>query len=367
MYKLIRKTNHFMIKRKPEVLISSNGLSPKNYSAATMKIKAKVTKVKTMTQLKTHQMIKRMMLGLIDNISHDDEEELCRRPGACAGLLGPTGQNSHVEDIAMMKCSICHEYTEKSQIREHLREHFSGSASSHFCDKCGKSFQTSHLLKYHSLSHDDPKFPCDSCKYKALTKGALKVHIKAVHTRESVQRCDVCFEGFAVQRSLIRHMMKKHGREHKLKCDKCNRIFLTEQRFSLHTADNCKEEILNKKEKNACDICSYKAKEASHLRSHKAAVHDKVTHFCDTCNYKSTWKQNVDDHIKHTHRNIVKVTHPCGLCDYSTTKFGNLKIHAEAVHLKKREECGLCGHTTSGKSNMRKHMIKAHNRTKNGA
>ena len=69
MYKLIHKTNHFMIKRKPEVLISSNGLSPKNYSAATMKIKAKVTKVKTMTQLKTHQMIKRMMLGLIDNIS----------------------------------------------------------------------------------------------------------------------------------------------------------------------------------------------------------------------------------------------------------------------------------------------------------
>ena len=349
-----------MINRISKEFVRSKVSSPKNSSAATMKIKAKVTKVKTMTQLKTYQMIKRMMLDLVESISNDDEEELCRRPGACA-----TGQSSHVEDVAMMKCSICHEYTERSQIREHLIEHYSGSALSHFCDKCGKSFQASHLLKYHELSHEDPKFPCDSCQYKGLTKGALKVHIKAVHTRESVQRCDVCFEGFAVQRSLINHMIKKHDGEHKFKCDKCNRIFLTEQRFSLHTAEICKEEILNKKEKNACDQCNYKAKEASHLRSHKAAVHEKVTHFCDTCSYKSTWKQNLDDHIKRKHRNVVKFTHPCGLCDYSTTKFGNLKIHAEAVHLKKREECGLCGHTTSGKSNMRKHMIKAHNYTKN--
>ena len=322
----------------------------------------------TMTQLKNYKTMKGMILSLIDTISHEDDPhgDLCNRPGACAGRLGRQGQIIHLEDVEMMRCSMCHEFTEKSQIREHLIEHhYSGSSLSHFCDKCGESFRASHLLKYHALSHEDPKFPCDSCQYKGLTKGALQVHIKAVHTRESVQRCDVCFEGFAVQKSLIRHMMKKHDLEHKFKCDKCGRIFMTEQRFSLHTSAICDQEIANKKEKNSCDKCNYKTKEASHLRSHIAAVHDKITHSCDTCDYKSAYKQNVDNHIKHNHRNVAKVPFPCGLCDYSTTKMGNLKIHAEAVHLKKREVCIMCGHTTSGKSNMRKHLIRAHNGVKN--
>ena len=325
-----------------------------------MKIKAEV---KTMTQLKTYQTMKRMILGLIDTSLHGD---LCDRPGACAGRLDRQGQIIHVEDVDMMRCSICNEFTERSQIREHLVEHhYSGSSLSHICDKCGESFQAPHLLKYHALSHEEPKFPCDSCQYKGLTRGALKVHIKAVHTRESVQRCDVCFEGFAVQKSLIRHMMKKHDLEHKFKCDNCGRIFMTERRFSLHTSVICEQEIEFKKQQNACDQCNYKTKEASHLRSHKAAVHDKITHSCDTCDYKSTYKQNVDNHIKHTHRNVAKVAYPCGLCDYRTPKLGNLRIHAESVHLKKREQCIMCGHTTSGKSNMRKHMIRSHNGAKN--
>ena len=328
-------------------------------------------KIKAETMTQTYRTMKRMILSLIDTSLHEDHPhgDLCDRPGACAGRLGRQGQIIHLEDVEMMRCSICNEFTERSQIREHLIEnHYSNSSLSHICDKCGESFRASNLLKYHELSHEDPKFPCDSCQYKGLTKGALKVHIKAVHTRESVQRCDVCFEGFAVQKSLIRHMMKKHDLEHKFKCDNCGRLFMTEQRFSLHTSVICEQEIEFKKEKNACDKCDYKTKEASHLRSHIAAVHDKIKHCCDTCDYKSSWKQNLDDHIKHTHRNVakvLKVPYPCGLCDYSTSKLGNLKIHAEAVHLKKREECVMCGHTTSGKSNMRKHLIKAHNGVKN--
>ena len=269
---------------------------------------------------------------------------------------------TELKTFEMMKCSLCKEFCERSQIRQHLMEHFSGSASSssNFCEQCGKSFRAPHLLSYHALSHETPKFPCGSCQYKGYTKGNLKRHFDAAHTKDYVKKCDVCFEGYAEQRDLIRHMMNKHGLEHKLKCAKCSKIFLSEQRFSLHTPEVCEKRKAADKKRHACDRCNYKAKDPTTLKRHKQAVHDKVKHYCDTCGYKSSWKRALNDHIMHVHGNREK-SYPCGLCDYSTPRITNLKAHAEAVHLKMREECGVCGHICSHKSNMRKHMIKAHN------
>ena len=255
---------------------------------------------------------------------------------------------TELKTFEMMKCSLCKEFCERSQIREHLMGHFSGSdsSSSHICDQCGESFRASHLLSNHALSHEKPKFPCGSCQYKGYTKGTLMKHVHSVHTKDSVKKCDVCFEGFADQRSLIRHMMKKHGLEHKLKCAKCSKIFLTEQGFSLHTPEVCEE------------------KKAAEKKRYEQAVHDKVLHCCETCGFRSLWKRTLTDHVMHVHGNREK-SYNCAQCDYSTPRITNFKAHAEAVHLKMREECGVCGHNASNKSNMRKHMIKAHNGVKN--
>ena len=271
-------------------------------------------------------------------------------------------QMSELKNFEMMKCSLCKEFCERSKIRQHLMEHFSGSdsSSSHICDQCGESFRAYHLLIAHSLNHGTPKFPCDSCQYKGSTKGNLKRHIDAVHTKDSERKCDVCFEGFADQRGLIRHMMNKHGLEHKFKCEKCSKIFLTEQRFSLHTPEVCEKKKAAEKVRHACDRCDYKARNASDIKIHKGAFHDKVFHCCDTCSYRSYSKRALTVHVNQVH-GYGKNFHNCDHCDYSTARVTNLKTHVEAVHLKMREECGSCGHIASGKSSMRKHMIKAHN------
>merc|ERR1739838_64297 len=210
---------------------------------------------------------------------------------------------TELKTFEMMKCSLCKEFCERSQIREHLMEHFSGSASSssNFCEQCGETFRAPHLLSYHALSHETPKVPCSSCQYKGYTKGNLKKHFDAVHTKDSVKKCDVCFEGFADQRSLIRHMMNKHGLEHKFKCAKCSKIFLTEQGFSLHTPEVCEKIKTTEKTRHACERCDYKAKDPSTLKRHKQAVHDKLKHHCDTCGYKSLWKRAMNEHIMHVH------------------------------------------------------------------
>ena len=280
---------------------------------------------------------------------------------------------TQLRTFEMMKCSMCNEFCDRSKIRQHLNEHFSvsGSDSNHVCDKCGDSFRAPHLLRYHDLtSHESPKFPCYSCDYKGYTKFSLRAHINAVHTKDSMSICDACFESFSDKRSLIRHMMNKHELEHKFKCDSCNKIFQTELRFSLHTAQVCEKRKALKKEriekgKIECDKCDYKADCPSRLKDHIQAVHDKVYHRCDKCDYRNLWKQELSKHIKQVHENISKASHPCGLCDYSTPRLANLRTHNEAVHLKKREECGICGHTASNKSNMRKHMISAHNGAEN--
>ena len=169
----------------------------------------------------------------------------------------------------MMKCSLCNEFCQRSQIREHLMEHYSGSdsSSSHICDQCGESFRASHILSNHALSHATPKFPCDSCQYKGYTKGNLKKHFDAVHTKDSMKKCDLCFEGFSDQRTLIRHMMNKHGLEHRLKCEKCNKIFLTEQRFSLHTPEMCEKKKAAEKKRN---------NESYNMRKQMIKAHDGV-------------------------------------------------------------------------------------------
>ena len=274
---------------------------------------------------------------------------------------------TQMRTFEMMKCSLCNEFCDRRKIRQHLNEHFSGSDSNHVCDKCGDSFKAPHLLRYHDLTtHESPKFPCYSCDYRGYTQFTLRAHIHAVHTKDSVSKCDVCFESFADQRTLIRHMINKHGLEHKFKCDNCNKIFLTELRFSLHTAQVCEKRKDLKKEriekgKILCDKCDYKAEGPARLKDHIQAIHDKVYHYCDKCGYRNLWKQELRKHIKQVHENVPKASHSCGLCDYSTPRLANLRTHNEAVHLKKREECGICGHTASNKSNMRKHMISAHN------
>ena len=271
----------------------------------------------------------------------------------------------------MMKCSLCDKFCDRSKIRQHLIEHFSGSDSHHICDKCGESFRASHLLRYHTATiHESPKFPCYSCDYKGYTKFTLRAHIDAVHTKDSRKKCDVCFESLTDQRSLIKHMMNKHDLEHKFKCDRCDKVFLTELRFSLHTEQVCEKIKAAKKEKLEqgklkCDKCEFKADGPARLQYHTQAVHDKVYHNCDKCGYRNLWKYELNKHVKQVHGNVTKPLHPCGQCDYKASKLANLRTHTEAVHLKKREECGICGHTTSGKSTMRKHMISAHNSAKN--
>jgi len=90
---------------------------------------------------------------------------------------------------------------------------------------------------------------------------------------------------------------------------------------------------------HVCDQpnCSYKAKHAGNLIKHKAFVHDTgvVWHVCDQsgCSYKAKQASNLKIHKAFVH-DIGVVWHVCDQpnCSYKTKQAGKLKRHLSGVH-----------------------------------
>ena len=273
-------------------------------------------------------------------------------------MVGPSLEETAVPlTIEMMKCSICKEFTERVNMRRHLLEHFPNYETQHMCDTCGKNFRTVQELKNHKLTHEEPKWACSFCDARLYCKGSLTKHIAAVHTKESVKKCDICFESLCNQRYLDKHMFLKHGVPLPFQCEKCGKNFVTEKRFTMHTIRGCdaKRDITKN---HRCDQCDYTTTRPGHLKSHKEAVHENNVYNCEHCGFQSGSRQNLKQHVRTVHEGPK---HFCSQCHYSTTRPGNLKAHIQAVHQKVRVTCRICNHTASDQSNMRKHMIKAHN------
>ena len=88
--------------------------------------------------------------------------------------------------------------------------------------------------------HENIKFPCQHCDYKATQAGSLKSHIQSIH-----------------------------------------------------------ENI-----KFPCQQCDYKATKASNLKTHVQSIHENIKFPCQHCDFKATQAQYLKNHVKSKHRNM---------------------------------------------------------------
>jgi hypothetical protein len=112
-----------------------------------------------------------------------------------------------------------------------------------------------------------------------------------------------------------------------------------------------------------CDLCDYKAKYNSHLKQHKAHVHDIDVkwYYCDICDYKAKSNSGLKQHKAYTHDIDVKWYY-CDICDYKAKSNSNMKQHKANIHDigVKWYYCGLCDYKAKNNSHLKLHKTQAH-------
>ena len=145
----------------------------------------------------------------------------------------------------------------------------------HTCHICSYTNKSKYKLKDHiSAEHENKRYECDLCEYKAKRNRSVKVHKLRVHTSQENE--DVTFH-----------------------CAYC--------KFKAISKCDLKNHTLRKHDVNGlpatfkCDLCDCKTKTPEGLSSHKSFVHEGVTFSCNLCDFKGRSPKLLRRHIKNKH------------------------------------------------------------------
>lgn len=92
------------------------------------------------------------------------------------------------------------------------------------CHQCGKGFISKGLLNAHQISHDDSKYPCETCGRVFNLPSGYRKHVQT-HRRDRAFKCTICSKSFNTRTYLTNHMSSHSGKQYK--CNFCELIFTT--------------------------------------------------------------------------------------------------------------------------------------------
>ncbi|XP_045496487.1 uncharacterized protein LOC123694911 [Colias croceus] len=220
-------------------------------------------------------------------------------------------------------------------------------------NKCYIRLKDPNNLSYHKKCHQNGKLQCPECGKVFLTVDQCHTHLWKIHDIDvELPTCVVCgYKTFQRHRLLNIHM-KCHEKLKGHTCSLCSKSFknmnqLTKHR-QLHKADNTYE----------CHICKRQFHSQPRLKSHIAAVHDKLKPFkCCHCDYTAARKEELKLHLRsHT----GDKPYGCDQCSYRSADHNSMRRHKK-VHSKDAVyKCKYCPYSSIQSSVFTSHMISKH-------
>jgi len=225
--------------------------------------------------------------------------------------------------------------------------------AAHTCDKCGKSFKLSRILKEHMYLHSDPRFECEveGCNRKFHLKANLKAHVDVVHLKTKNIPCEVCGKLFYNQTHLRSHM--EHHNSDKHVCEHCSSYFSCSK--SLRDHIKFKHSIPENLPK--CSVCQKTYSTPQNLKSHFSRVHmQEKKYICSECGRSFFEKAELDFHLSSHNPKDLNVQ--CDVCKLMFKNSKTLYYHKKRTHdpNNKIHICYQCGKSYSDSHHLNRHM-----------
>ena len=213
---------------------------------------------------------------------------------------------------------------------------------------------------------------CLECGKTFGSKSNLRVHLKAIHTKYSVDevKCLLCSKQMKNPESLKRHKKEIHPDENTERktwiCSQCGKGF--NQRSNMVTHNKSAHETF-RNEDVTCKICSKMLKTPYRLVVHTRVFHgdNKIRETCPDCGNTFANRKNLAIHVKTVHTVYKLEECFCNLCSKRLKNPESLKRHIHEFHPMKQEDkdkieipCDECGKTYKSRKYLRGHKNACH-------
>ncbi|XP_049883431.1 zinc finger protein with KRAB and SCAN domains 1-like [Pectinophora gossypiella] len=188
----------------------------------------------------------------------------------------------------------------KGEIDENISEK---NATSHVCEKCGKTFLSPRHVSKHMLTHADGPHVCQYCGMVFSKLNTKNAHVWRVHNTKEPYVCGKCGQRFTTFHKRLNHLLHIHGVTAEYPCPYCEKTF------------------------------PYSAPRSKHVRS----VHLNIrNHKCTECNMAFFKRRALYGHMATKH-GIGEKPNKCPICSKSFFRTNTLKFHMKRHEEKKRK------------------------------
>ena len=278
---------------------------------------------------------------------------------------------SNHQEIQLSK--PCHEcdlrFYGLMDLKKHTTEVHGHSIREWKCKKCGISFPSSKLYRFHFKEEHESDIPRIKCPYCKYTSNRITINNHIYNTHKDMRKlhpeiaarykCDHCEETFHGKGSKGNHMKVKHTAN--AVCPECSKVCPSIISLQHHMQGHLGNQFV-------CELCSKGFKLKDYLQRHVDRVHNGVKirpgcqfrcSLCTTGNFATIEK--LEKHILACHSGLEYL---CLQCPKSFANTDLRRIHEQNRHGDKTEKCEACDMMFTTKMTLKHHMKQVHMKVK---